>query len=183
MSEPATEATPTRARPPSGAGASGNIFQRKIGPLPGWGWAALAAVAAGGYLWWRNRKGADAAQAAASTDASAADQAVGDDVQGQLSTVQTELQDLQGEESTEGDTTPPNSGATGGTPKVKPTRHVSTGRESLNQIAKARGTSVAHIVAVSRAAPEKGPNLERLLDWAAKPGARRKGIVYYTSGR
>lgn len=178
MSEPAAETT--RARPPSGAGASGNIFQRKIGPLPGWGWMTLAAVAAGGYLWWRNRQGANAAQAAASTDASAADQAVGDDVQGQLSTVQTELQDLQGAESAEGSTTPPNSG-TGGD-KAKPTRHVSTGKESLNQIAKSRHTSVAHIVAVSRAAPEKGPNLERLLDWAAKPGARRKGIVYYTSG-
>jgi len=177
MSEAATE-SPTRAsRPPSG-GASGNIFQRKFGPLPGWGWAALAAVAAGGYLWYRNRQGASAAQAAASTDQSAATQAVGDDVQGQLSTIQTELQNLQGSESQEGETTPPNSGGGGGgKPAAK--RHVSGGKESLNQIAKANGTSVAHIVAVSRAAPENRANLDKLLDWASKPGARRKGVVYY----
>ena len=177
MSEAATE-TPTRgSRPPSG-GASGNIFQRKFGPLPGWGWAALAAVAAGGYLWYRNRQGASAAQAAASTDQSAATQAVGDDVQGQLSTIQTELQNLQGSESQEGETTPPNSGGGGGgKPAAK--RHVSGGKESLNQIAKANGTSVAHIVAVSRAAPENRANLDKLLDWASKPGARRKGVVYY----
>ena len=180
MSEAATE-TPTRgSRPPSG-GASGNIFQRKFGPLPGWGWAALAAVGAAGYLWYRNRQGASAAQAAASTDQSAATQAVGDDVQGQLSTIQTELQNLQGSESQEGETTPANSGtsgASGGGSKAAK-RHVSGGKESLNQIAKANGTSVAHIVAVSRAAPENRANLDRLLDWASKPGARRKGVVYY----
>jgi len=180
MSEPAAE-TPTRAsRPPSG-GASGNIFQRKFGPLPGWGWAALAAVAAGGYLWYRNRQGASAAQAAASTDQSAAAQAVGDDVQGELATVQTELQNLQGSESQEGETTPANSGTGGasGGSKTAARRHVSGGKESLNQIAKANGTSVAHIVAVSRRAPENRANLDRLLDWASKPGTRRKGVVYY----
>ena len=27
---------------------------------------------------------------------------------------------------------------------------------------------------------KKKANLEKLLDWASKPGARRKGVVYYT---
>jgi hypothetical protein len=58
---------------------------------------------------------------------------------------------------------------------------VSTGKETLNQIAKARGTSVAHIVAVSKAGPESQANLAKLLAWAAHPGTKRKGIVYYTS--
>ena len=175
MSEAATE-RPTRAGSPPAAGAS-NIFQRKIGPLPGWGWMALAAVGAVGYLYWRNRQGASAAQAAASTPVDNSG-AVTDDVTGQLSTIQTEIQGLQGVESTEGSTTPTNSGS-GGKGKA-PRRHVSTGKETLNQLAKANGTSVAHIVAVSRQGPEKRENLDRLLDWASHPGRRLKGVVYYT---
>ena len=175
MSQPATERP---ASPPSAPPAGGsNVFQRKFGPLPGWGWMALAGVAAAGYLWYRNRQGASAADAGAASDTSGA---VGDDVQGQLATIQTELQNLQGEESTEGSTTPASSG-TGKTPA--PTRHESTGKESLNQIAKSRNTSVAHIVAVSEASPENKANLAKLLAWAKHPGTRRKGVVYYTSGK
>ena len=178
MSEPAAETTtPGRAAPPRTGGTSG-IFQRKFGPLPGWGWMALAAVAGAGYLWWRNRQGAQAAQAATSTDQTAAADAVGSDVQGQLSTIQTEIESLQGAQSTDTDTG--TTGTTGTEGKPKLTRHVSTGKESFNQIARADHTSVAHIVSVSRKSPESRANLDKLLDWASKPGARRKGIVYYT---
>jgi cytoskeletal protein RodZ len=175
MSQPATERP---AGGPAAAPAAGgsNVFQRKFGPLPGWGWAALAAVAAGGYLWWRNRQGA----AAAATDTGTASDtaAVGDDVQGQLSTIQTEIQDLQGTASSNGSTTPANSGS--GTGSSTSFRHVSTGKETLNQIAKARNTSVAHLVAVSTAGPESKDNLAKLVEWAKHPGTRRKGVVYYT---
>jgi hypothetical protein len=174
MSEAATERP---ASAPNRAGG-GNILQRKFGPLPGWGWAALAGVAAAGYLWYRNRQGGSAAADSASAD-SAATGAVGDDVQGQLSTIQTEIQGLQGAESAEGSTTPANSGS--GTGQKVTFRHVSTGKETLNQIAKARNTSVAHIVAASTAGPESKDNLAKLVAWAKHPGTRRKGIVYYTS--
>ena len=178
MSQPATE------RPVSGPGAppagGSSVFQRKFGPLPGWGWMALAGVAAAGYLWWRNKQGA-AAASAANTAATDTTGAVGSDVQGQLSTIQTEIQNLQGSESQEGSTTPANSG-TGSSGSSSPSiRHVSTGKETLNQIAKGRNTSVAHIVAVSSAGPESKDNLAKLLDWAKHPGTRKKGIVYYTS--
>ena len=176
MSEAAAE-RPARGQsaPPAGGG---NILQRKFGPLPGWGWAALAGVVAAGYLWYRNRQGASAAAAGAATDTAGA---VGDDVQGQLSTIQTEIQGLQGEEATEGSTTPANSGTgTSGGSNVS-YRHESTGKETLNQIAKSRNTSVAHIVAVSSTSPESKANLAKLLDWAKHPGTRRKGVVYYTS--
>jgi hypothetical protein len=175
MSQPATE------RPASGPSAppagGGSILQRKFGPLPGWGWAALAGVAAAGYLWYRNRQGASTAASTAASDTTGA---VGDDVQGQLSTIQTEIQGLQGQESTEGSTTPANSGSSSGG-NATTFRHESTGKETLNQIAKARGTSVAHIVAVSSASPESKANLAKLTDWAKHPGTRKKGIVYYTS--
>jgi hypothetical protein len=142
---------------------------------------ALAGVAAAGYLWYRNKQGASAATNTAAGQDTAA--AVGDDVQGQLSTIQTEIQNLQGSESQEGSTTPANSGT--GTPgggTSKPAiRHVSTGKETLNQIAKGRNTSVAHIVAVSSSGPESKENLAKLLAWAKHPGTRKKGIVYYTS--
>lgn len=177
MSEAATE------RPASGqpSPAGGNILQRKIGPLPGWAWAGLAGVGALAWFYFRNKSGQSAADAAAATDTTGA---VGDDVQGELSTIQSEIQNLQGSESQEGETTPANSGGIdpGGPLKGKaPVRHVSTGKETLNQIAKSRNTSVAHIVAVSKAGPEDKSNLDRLLKWAAHPSTRRKGVVYYTS--
>jgi len=171
MSEAQAE-TPTRAPAPS-AGASGNVFQRKFGPLPGWGWAALAALAAGGYLWWRNHQANAASSSAATPDQTAADTGVNDDVAGQLSTIQTEIQGLQGEESSEGST--PNST----TPPAKGKREVSGGAKTLNQLAKERGMSVAQIVSLSEASGENATNLAKLKAWAAHPGTKRKGVVYY----
>lgn len=78
-------------------GGGGFSFSKKYGPLPAWGWIALAAVGAG--VWWyvRSRKAAAAAAApaASSTDTSSTDYA------GELSTIQSEVQQLQGAESTE----------------------------------------------------------------------------------
>lgn len=56
MSQPATEA-PTRGRAPAGGG---NVLTRKIAGVPGWGWVAIVAVLAGGFLLWRSRKSAAA---------------------------------------------------------------------------------------------------------------------------
>ena len=179
MSEPAAERATRPGQSPPAAG--GGFFQRKIGPLPAWGWLGLAGVAALGWWYFKNR-GAGAGQSAAATTA-ADPTATGDDVQGELSTIQTEIQGLQGSESTEGSSTGTTNSGTGSSsggnsPAI---RHVSTGKETLNQIAKARGTSVAHIVSVSSAGPESAANLSKLEAWAAHPGTKRKGIVYYTS--
>ena len=183
MSEAAAE-RPTRTSPPSSSGAPGNVFTRKFGPLPGWGWAALAGVGAIVYMWWRNKQGANAAAAASTPDTTGA---VGDDVQGQLATIQTEIQDLQGEQST--DTDKDNDGSSGGgvNPggpdrggKTRRTRHVSDGKRSLNEIARSDHTSVADIVSASEAAHETEPRLDKLQAWARHPRTRCRGVVYWT---
>lgn len=48
----------TPATPPKGGG---NLLTKKLGPLPGWAWAA---VALGGYYLWKKRQAATAAAAA-----------------------------------------------------------------------------------------------------------------------
>ena len=181
MSEAATE-TPTRARATAAPSAGGNFFTKKFGPLPGWGWAALAAVGAVGYMYWRNRQNAAAAAAGGDTAGAAADNsgAVTDDITGQLSTIQTEIEALQGAESTEGSSTGGGTSGSGGGGGSKYTRHTSQGNRSLNQIAKDNNTSVAHIVSLSKAAGESGTNLAKLEAWARKPGTRPKGVVWYT---
>ena len=181
MSQPATE-TSTRAGPATGS-AAGNVFTRKYGPLPGWGWAALAGVAAIGYWWYRNKQGAAAAASSAGTAAGNTDASAGVDYSGELSTIQSEIQTLQGEESTEGSSTGTSNSGSGSTAKEGKYRHVSTGKETLNQIAKARNTSVADLVSISKNSPEDAANLAKLTAWAAKPGSRRKGVVYYTKNK
>jgi hypothetical protein len=47
----------------------GNVLTRKIGPLPGWAWAA---VAVGGYYLWKKRQAAAAASSAATPTTSTA---------------------------------------------------------------------------------------------------------------
>lgn len=54
---------------PKGSGAD-NIFSRKYGPLPGWGWALLAGGGALAFFWWRSRKAAEATTATSATAAS-----------------------------------------------------------------------------------------------------------------
>lgn len=182
----------------------GNFLTRKAGPLPVWGWAAIGA---GGYLlyrWYSSRSSASttaATTAAAGTSTSAS----GIDYAPQIATLQTEIQNLQGQvsqgESSEGGKGK-GSGGGGKPPGPKPPipfppyrppgkkpgpkpqgrryRHVSTGSQSFTQLVKGRHTTIADIVATSRQAPETMENLEKLESWASHPGQKRRGIVYYT---
>jgi hypothetical protein len=62
MSEPTVA---TAAPPPKKAKGTG--LTKKVGPLPIWGWAALAAVGAGAYIWYRDRKAKSSSAGTAST--------------------------------------------------------------------------------------------------------------------
>jgi large repetitive protein len=89
MSETAPEAPPAPKKKP----ARGSGLTKKAGPLPVWGWGALAALAAGGYLWWRSRQSkSSATSSAATTSTSSATDAA----------LETELQQLLAEQSGSG---------------------------------------------------------------------------------
>jgi hypothetical protein len=47
---------PAQPRPQAG----GNMLTRKYAGVPGWGWVAIVAVVAGGFIWWRSRKSSSA---------------------------------------------------------------------------------------------------------------------------
>ncbi|MFZ0665049.1 MAG: fibronectin type III domain-containing protein [Acidimicrobiales bacterium] len=86
-------ATARSAAPKQGAPKSGNILQKKYGPLPGWGWAVLAAGGALAFFWWRSRE----SKAAAATTAATAYTAIsGSGWSGAANALQDEIDGLQG---------------------------------------------------------------------------------------
>jgi|SRR5215472_732249 len=140
MSQAATEA-PARAAPAPGGG---NAFTRKVGPLPLWAWVAGGLAAGVGYIWWRNRQNANAAAAdnTATDVAAAGDTSSGDDA-GSIATLQSEIQQLQGESSTPSPT--PNSSGSG-PQKVKVL--IVPKAETLSAYAKANKWNAATLKAV-----------------------------------
>lgn len=135
MSQAATEAPVRGAPSPSPAGGSG--LTRKIGPLPAWGWIAAAAALGVGFIWWRNHQ-ANAATAATSDTASGVDTSTDDAAS--IATLQSEIEALQGEESTEDKKKPP---------EKEKTREITVPRnETLAQLARAEKWTKATLKAV-----------------------------------
>jgi hypothetical protein len=85
-------ATARSAAPKQGAPKSGNILQKKYGPLPGWGWAVLAAGGALAFFWWRSRE----SKAAATTATTASTAISGSGWSGAANALQDEIDGLQG---------------------------------------------------------------------------------------
>lgn len=136
MSQAATEAPVRGAPSPSPSGGSG--LTRKIGPLPVWGWVAAAAAVGVGFIWWRNHQ-ANAATAATSDTASGVDTSTDDAAS--IATLQSEIQQLQGDESTDEKGKPP-------TDKEK-TKEITVPRnETLAQLARAEKWTKATLKAV-----------------------------------
>lgn len=77
---------------PSGAGAS-NPLTQKLGPLPAWGWVAIAGAI--GFVWFYARKKSTPAEVPVTNTVTtpSADSA---DVTGQLATLGAQIRDLQG---------------------------------------------------------------------------------------
>lgn len=156
MSEPAAERPVRGSAPPP---QRGNALTRKYGPLPGWGWAGLAAVAAVGVWWWRNRQ--------ASQTGTATNTVTGVDYSGELATIQSEIQNLQGGKSTGGST-------------ESWTMHTATGKHSLNQLAGQYGTSLAQFFTWQRESPLDQEGLQDIIEWMKFPDRKHSNIVYYT---
>ena len=73
MSQMAPEAAPAAPAAPAAGGGKqgGNVFTRKIGPMPMWAWVAIISVVLIGYAYYRNKQSAAAASTTATgTDAS-----------------------------------------------------------------------------------------------------------------
>jgi hypothetical protein len=145
---PEPPAAAPAAPPAAPRGGGGNVFTRKIGPMPMWAWVAIIAAVLIGYAYWRNKQSAasssTAATAATGTDASQVPQFVN---------------------QTYTTVTPPVAGpppppappeASGGTQVPGgaqiPGHHVvtATGTETLAQIAKKYGTSPADIISFTK---------------------------------
>lgn len=96
--EAAQREAAARERRPAAAGGGKDLFTRKYGPLPGWGWAVVAGGAALIYFYWRSRQKAQAATA--STTGSAASYGVtsttGYDTAASQAALQAEIEQLQG---------------------------------------------------------------------------------------
>lgn len=99
-----SETAPERRTPPSRPEPKGEgFFQKKYGPLPGWGWTLLAAGGAVAYFLWRRSQDAKAAAAAKQQASQQRFTASGVDIAPQLAVIQQEIQDLQGEKSKDKD--------------------------------------------------------------------------------
>ena len=121
---------------PGGPKAPGTGFAKKIGPLPLWGWVTLAAAGGVGYLWWRRHHAAASSTAStATTTPTSTDTGVNADA---ASVLQSEIEQLQGAQSVSATTT-----TTQGTTGHKAV--AANGKESLNKIAAANGSSAAAI--------------------------------------
>ena len=62
------------AAPPARTGGGGNVFTRKIGPLPMWAWVAIIAAVIVGWRVYSGRKNAATSSASTAADGTGADQ-------------------------------------------------------------------------------------------------------------
>lgn len=148
----------------------------KFGPLPVWGWAGIATAAAGAAFLWERSKSQNSASPASDTTAGSTS---GDDAPPDyVFQITNQLPTEAGTPSKTGNAHP-----VVGQAKKGPFRRTATGKESLAQIAKSRHTTVAHIVATTKASKEiNSANLAKFLQAAASPNKPLpKGTVYYTS--
>ena len=113
MSEAAPERPRPQAVPARETPGGGNVLTKKVGPLPTWAWLGIIGI--GGAAVWYFYKSRQANAAASSGTAAQSGNCTDTngnsvpcdqvDYGGQIATLQTELQDLQGGEAGEGATT------------------------------------------------------------------------------
>lgn len=172
-----SETTPERpargsqsAPAPRPAGGTG--FAKKVGPLPVWGWVGLAALGGLGYLWWRSHHKAAASTASTATTTSTG-ATTSTDYAGEISTLQAEIQQLQGATSTPATTT-----TTQGTTGHKAVS--ASGKESLNKIAAANGSSAAAIAEYTLANKKNiSATLRKYLTAGNYQARIPKGLVFW----
>lgn len=106
-------------QPPDTQSRSGGGLTQKVGPLPTWGWIALAAAGGIGVLLWmqnRRKNAAAVAGTAPAVDVQGADAATVANLQDQLATVMSQIRDTQAIPLTPGPTGPAGSAGPVGPP-------------------------------------------------------------------
>ena len=63
-------AAETDAPPRQRSSGGGNVFTRKIGPLPMWAWVAIVSAVILGYAYWKNRQSGSTASQSSTANAS-----------------------------------------------------------------------------------------------------------------
>lgn len=143
--------------------ARGNVFTRKIGPLPMWAWLGIVGGAVVAWEFYRNQTTSSASTGSA-TPAS--------DVPQFVNQVYT----------SPGPPMAPGPAPKPGLNVKDSTRIEATGSQSLSALAKQYGTTVALIMEYSKARLDAG-NLKKLMAAAAHPARKlAKGTVLYVPG-
>jgi hypothetical protein len=171
-------------------GGPEGALQQRIGPWPVYVYLLVLTVALGAwYLWDKHKNGGSSAAAADSGQAAAGETASAQDVPDYV--FQTTIQNTQPPEAPTpaGPASPvtPTPTQNPGDPTRLPasaTRHVSQGNQSLASIAKARNTTVAHLITTTEANLDAA-NLAAFKAYLKKSpkGTAKlpKGLVWYGS--
>lgn len=124
-----------------------SIWTRKFGPLPGWGWAAVAAVGAAGYMWYRNRSSSSSTTGTGTSSTTGSQTSTGTggtDYAPQLATLGAEIQQLQGAESTDTASSSTGTTPTGTTATSTPSAPTPSPRHTTGHAARHPATPKHH---------------------------------------
>ena len=164
--------------------AGESALKHKVGPLPTWGWLAIATGAGGAYYLYERNKASTASTASMATSAAPPDTVL---------QITNQMPPEAPAPHRKGHPQPPRHHHKPPHKHPKPphkhpeaygpVRRVSTGTQSLAEVAKQRHTTVAHLIAVTKTSKEISPaNLKKFLAAAGHPNEKLpKGLVYFTS--
>lgn len=154
---------------------TGNVWTRKYGSLPLWAWAGIGLAIVVAIMYWRNKNSSSSSTTNAAVPTGASSTTAGQ-VPQFVNQVYTQ---------TSPGTTPAPT-PTPGTPTMA-YRDTAPGNMSLDQYAKSRNTTAAHLIATTQGAHITGgitdQNLAAFMKYVAGGTSKKmpKGLVFYTS--
>lgn len=185
MSTPSTERPAGGPQKPASAPkAEGTGFAKKVGPLPIWGWTAIAAAAGIAYILWK-RAHPSAGVSGTTSTATSTSSSTATGYGAEIATLQAEIQQLQGGSTSTSTktstTTSTKTTASTSTSTITPHKSVSaSGTESLNKIAKANGSSAAAIAQFTlKYKTHIGTELKKYLTSGNYQARIPKGLVFW----
>lgn len=171
-----TPDTPPKHDPNQAAGPpTGNVWTRKYGSLPLWAWAGIGLAIVIAIMYWRNRNSSSTNNAAVPSGASST-------TAGQVPQFVNQVYTQTSPGTTPA---PPPAGTTDQISQAY--RDVANGKQSLDQYAKSRQTTAAHLIATTQAAHITGgitdENLAAFMKYVQGGTSKTmpSGLVFYTS--